>query len=224
VVYKDKSVPCEFFPDGEGQFRRTFDRWGDPDRKNGLFNDYLGEAQRLGMFCAFSWQTACDLVSLILRNAYVAFGQKVFRQVTGIPMGVNPGVFVANYYLFAYEFDFVKQLVDLLLKYPPGGGNLHPEFARGSLFVSDPAQVLSRLQGEIGDAALFVLLQFKFMCRYVDDVLSGPNQCLDALLYNNLTLLGGLIRGLYPAYLHLTDSNPRPMEIDVSTDHRSQVL
>jgi len=166
------------------------------------------------MFCAFSFQAARDLISLILRHAYVSFGDRVYKQVTGIPMGINPGVFVANYYLFAYEFDFMQQLVDLMVRYPPSGGALHPQFAYDTLLSTDPAAVHSRLQGEVGDAALFVLLQFKFMCRYVDDVLSGPNQCLDQLLYTNQTLLGGLVHGVYPDYLHLTDSNPRPMDVD----------
>ena len=46
-------------------------------------------------------------------NIYLSFGDdKVLRQRIGIPMGTNCAVFVANLFCFAYEFDFLVQLVD----------------------------------------------------------------------------------------------------------------
>lgn len=51
-------------------------------------------------FCVVSLQQACDLVSLIVHHSYVRFGQQVYCQTTGIPMGVNPGVNLANFYLY----------------------------------------------------------------------------------------------------------------------------
>jgi hypothetical protein len=46
-------------------------------------------------------------------NIYLSFGDdKILRQRIGIPMGTNCAVFVANPFCFAYEFDFLLQLVD----------------------------------------------------------------------------------------------------------------
>jgi hypothetical protein len=35
----------------------------------------------------------------------------VYRQCIGIPMGTNCAVYLANFYLFTYEFDFIKRLL-----------------------------------------------------------------------------------------------------------------
>lgn len=37
-----------------------------------------------------------------------------YHQVHGVPMGINPGVLIANYDLFWYEFRFVQNLVNLV--------------------------------------------------------------------------------------------------------------
>ena len=60
-----------------------------------------------------SCQQVKDLISLIVRHAYARVGDAVFKQVKGIPMGVNPACFFANLYLFMYEFNFFKQLLAL---------------------------------------------------------------------------------------------------------------
>jgi len=41
------------------------------------------------------------------------------------------------------------------------------------------------------------------MFRYVDDITSGPNPFLEALLYTDNTMMAGLVKGVYPPYLHL---------------------
>ena len=43
-------------------------------------------------------------------NCYFTFGDKVFRQVIGIPMGPDPAPFMANLFLFYYESKWVKNL------------------------------------------------------------------------------------------------------------------
>jgi hypothetical protein len=58
---------------------------------------------------------ASDLISwldFLLDNLFLCFGHCVYRQCIGIPMGTNCVVYSANFYLFAYEFDFI----DCLLK------------------------------------------------------------------------------------------------------------
>jgi hypothetical protein len=62
----------------------------------------------------FKVAEASDLISwldFLLDNLFLCFGQVVYRQYIGIPMGINCGVYSANFYLFTYEFDFINRLL-----------------------------------------------------------------------------------------------------------------
>jgi hypothetical protein len=55
-----------------------------------------------------------DLIAwldFLLDNLFLCFGHSVYRQCIGIPMGTNCAVYLANFYLFTYEFDFIKCLL-----------------------------------------------------------------------------------------------------------------
>jgi len=52
-------------------------------------------------------------LSFLIRNTYVLVGDKLFHQWLGIPMGTNPAVHIANYFLFYYELAFMNRLIDL---------------------------------------------------------------------------------------------------------------
>ena len=43
-------------------------------------------------------------------NIYTRFGTKLYRQIVGIPMGINFAPLVADLFLFCYERDFMKNL------------------------------------------------------------------------------------------------------------------
>ena len=43
-------------------------------------------------------------------NTYIRFGTKLYRQIVGIPMGINCAPIVAELFLFCYERDFMKNL------------------------------------------------------------------------------------------------------------------
>jgi hypothetical protein len=66
---------------------------------------------------SFKVVEASDLIfwlDFLLDNVFLCFGRQcAYRQCIGIPMGTNCAVYLANFYLFSYEFDFLK----LLLKY-----------------------------------------------------------------------------------------------------------
>ena len=49
-----------------------------------------------------------DMISWLIDNTYVIIGDIVFQQVVGIPMGTDCAPYLANLFLFAYEFDFLK--------------------------------------------------------------------------------------------------------------------
>ncbi len=63
---------------------------------------------------SFKVVEASDLISwldFLLDNFFLCFGQAVYKQCIGIPMGTNCVVYLANFYLFTYEFDFIKHLL-----------------------------------------------------------------------------------------------------------------
>jgi len=63
---------------------------------------------------SFKLGEASDLISwldFLLDNLFPCFGHCVYRQCIGIPMGTNCVVCLANFYLFTYEFDFIKCLL-----------------------------------------------------------------------------------------------------------------
>jgi hypothetical protein len=63
---------------------------------------------------SFKVAEGSDLISwldFLLDNLFLCFGQGVYRQCIDIPMGTNCVVYLANFYLFTYEFDFIKHLL-----------------------------------------------------------------------------------------------------------------
>jgi hypothetical protein len=63
---------------------------------------------------SFNFAEASDLISwldFLLDNLFLCFGHGVYRQCIGIPMGTICAVYLANFYLFTYEFDFIKCLL-----------------------------------------------------------------------------------------------------------------
>ena len=47
------------------------------------------------------------LMNWLLDNIFVTFGDQVFRQVVGIPMGTDCAPFLANLFLYSYEFKWI---------------------------------------------------------------------------------------------------------------------
>jgi hypothetical protein len=63
---------------------------------------------------SFKVAEASEIISwldFLLDNLFLCFGQGVYRQSIGIPMGTNCVVYLANFYLFTYVFDFIKRLL-----------------------------------------------------------------------------------------------------------------
>ena len=50
-------------------------------------------------------------VKRLIDNIYIKVGNKVFRQQVGIPMGTDCAPFLANLFLFYYEYEYIKNLV-----------------------------------------------------------------------------------------------------------------
>ena len=45
-----------------------------------------------------------------LDNIYIRFGNKLYRQIVGIPMDANCSPFVADLFLFCYEREFMTSI------------------------------------------------------------------------------------------------------------------
>ena len=56
----------------------------------------------------WSCQNVCDVLSYLLDN--IRFGNTLYRQIVGIPMGTNCAPLVADLFLFCYERDFMTSL------------------------------------------------------------------------------------------------------------------
>ena len=48
------------------------------------------------------------MINWLIDNTFVTIGYSVFQQVIGIPMGTDCAPYLANLFLFAYEFEFLN--------------------------------------------------------------------------------------------------------------------
>ena len=56
--------------------------------------------------------TCCDALTFLLDNIFIRFGNNLYRQVVGIPMGTNCAPLVADLFLFCYQRDFMMSPSD----------------------------------------------------------------------------------------------------------------
>ena len=51
-----------------------------------------------------------NMIDLIIDNTYFQFGNKVYHQIIGLPMGIDPAPPAANLYLYDHEFNWIEKL------------------------------------------------------------------------------------------------------------------
>ena len=61
-------------------------------------------------YCSWTCDDMLKALNLLLDNIFVRFGNSVYQQVIGIPMGTNCAPLIADLFLFCYERDFMKKL------------------------------------------------------------------------------------------------------------------
>ena len=49
-----------------------------------------------------------EMINWLIDNTFVTIGTSLFKQVIGIPMGTDCAPYLANLFLFAYEFEFLN--------------------------------------------------------------------------------------------------------------------
>ena len=59
--------------------------------------------------CSFRVEDMMEILDFILDNIFVRFGRKMYKQVVGIPIGLDSGQDIANLLLYSYESDYVEK-------------------------------------------------------------------------------------------------------------------
>jgi hypothetical protein len=194
LVYKDKTITPEWLPSVAAKpvshaFTWRTPRWGKHSTKGGCY--------------LFTRAEVLDMIRLLVCNAYVEFCGQRYKQDKGIPMEINPAVFMANYFLFYYECSFMQRLVDLIVAHPPMLDDMslvEDNFRDETISVRPPTWVdTSPVPQELlGDVARYVAHCFRHTARFMDNFTSGPNPLLRFLWYDHKGILGGAITGIYP--------------------------
>ena len=65
---------------------------------------------RTSKIISFSKEQFKAAISFLLANCQFTIGNKIFRQIIGIPMGSDPAPFMANLFLYFYENKYLKEL------------------------------------------------------------------------------------------------------------------
>ena len=53
----------------------------------------------------------CKMIGFLIDNIFVQFGERLFRQVIGIPMGTNCAPLLADLFLYSYENEFLDNMI-----------------------------------------------------------------------------------------------------------------
>ena len=68
------------------------------------------DSKKMKAILKFDRNTTKDAIKYIMDNCHFTFGEKLFRQIVGIPMGSDSAPFMANLFLYYFENKWVKNL------------------------------------------------------------------------------------------------------------------
>ena len=60
--------------------------------------------------CSFRVTDMMEILEFVLDNIFVRYGRKIYKQVVGIPIGLDSGQDIANLLLFSYESEYVEKV------------------------------------------------------------------------------------------------------------------
>jgi hypothetical protein len=66
--------------------------------------------EQVGRYTMWTCSEVCEALTFLLDNIFVRYGNAIYRQVIGIPMGTNCAPLVADMFLYCYERDFMLRL------------------------------------------------------------------------------------------------------------------
>ena len=97
-------------------FQKVFNREARPYISVNIHGAYFSPTKVNNRF-AFRSEDMQEILEFILDNIYVKYGKDVYKQIIGIPIGLDSGQDIANLLLYSYESDYVGEIskVDLPL-------------------------------------------------------------------------------------------------------------
>ena len=95
-------------------FQKVFNREARPYISVNLHGAYFSPTKVNNRF-SFRSEDMQEILEFILDNIYVKYGKDVYKQIIGIPIGLDSGQDIANLLLYSYESDYVGEIskVDL---------------------------------------------------------------------------------------------------------------
>ena len=78
------------------------------NRKYISVNNYSARWVNNGKGSLISCNLLIEMIDWLIDNTFVTIGNSVFRQIIGIPMGTDCAPYLANLFLYWYEFDFLN--------------------------------------------------------------------------------------------------------------------
>ena len=111
----DFSTLYTALPHGEikKKFNRLFQKVYDREAKKFINisykKTYFSNAENKNG-CSFTVLDMKEILSFILDNIFVKCGKSIYKQVIGIPIGLDSGQDIANLLLFCYESEYVEKL------------------------------------------------------------------------------------------------------------------
>jgi hypothetical protein len=160
-------------------------------------------------FYTFTLAAVHDMLTLVIKNTFIMFGKdNYYHQVLGqIPMGINPAVFIANLYLFWYEYTFAARLNSLFSSSGPTDLFPYQQLPPDSPLLDPATSPLLRAGATTTrQVVATVLSAFTFTKWFVDDLLAVDNPLLPYLTYCSQRL--GPITGIHDSGLQLEPSVP----------------
>lgn len=88
-------------------FNREKKKYLCTSEEKGFFSDIDYDSYK-----SWSCDELCRALTFLLDNIYVRFGDTVYRQVVGIPMGTNCAPLIADLFLYTFEKEFMRKLQD----------------------------------------------------------------------------------------------------------------
>ena len=90
-------------------FQKVFYREAKPFINVNMLGAYFSSATS-NRVCSFRYEDLMEILEFILDNIFVKCGDEVFKQVIGIPIGLDSGQDIANLLLYCYESEYVEKV------------------------------------------------------------------------------------------------------------------
>ena len=76
---------------------------------------FSNEKDKYKRYTYWTCDEMIDSLNFLLDNIYIRFGEKMYRQVVGIPIGTNCAPLIAGLFLYCYESQFMANFIKTLL-------------------------------------------------------------------------------------------------------------